>query len=130
MLQTFFNCIHDDIMKRIKTKPPNLFNQRPYLRLLVFVLYGLSEITFLSNRTYPLILQRFAKFLYEMRPQICPQFIFAWIQLLSHPKFMPQILNSLNQKTSSFFRNRQDDNYDELKRTIIIIMIIIVKTKK
>jgi len=92
MLRTFFNCIHQDILSRITNKPSNAFNQRPYLRLIVFVLFDLSEINFISDSIHGSVLLIFAQFLKEMEPQKCPQFIFSWMQLLSHSKFMPKIL--------------------------------------
>ena len=113
MMQTFFNCIQHDIMNRIKTKPANLFNQRPYLRLIVFVLFELSEITFMANYIYPSILRIFAKFLRAMRPQKCPQFIFAWMQLLSHSKFMPKILKITNQKDNNSMNNNLNEDEKE-----------------
>eukprot|EP00484_Ammonia_sp_Unknown_P002709 CAMPEP_0197057440 /NCGR_PEP_ID=MMETSP1384-20130603/97315_1 /TAXON_ID=29189 /ORGANISM="Ammonia sp." /LENGTH=436 /DNA_ID=CAMNT_0042491859 /DNA_START=63 /DNA_END=1373 /DNA_ORIENTATION=+ len=87
-------------MNRTK-KPANMFNQRPYLRLISFVLQELSEMHYVSNRMYPAVLLIFAQFLNDLRPQKCPQFIFAWIQLLSNSKFMPKILKSTNPTKNS-----------------------------
>ena len=96
MLRTFFDCVCRDVMNRIATKAPTAFNQRPYLRLIVFVLFEISEINFVNDSIHGSILLIFAKFLKEMEPQKCPQFIYSWMQLLSHSKFMPKILKKRN----------------------------------
>jgi len=107
VLKTLLNCIHEDIMNRVTTKPPSSFNQRPYLRLIVFLLFELSEITFFCQDLYPFILLIFGQFLNSLRPQTCPQFIFSWMQLLSHSKFMPKILKSTN------YEKYKEDDEDE-----------------
>jgi len=92
LLKAFFHCVHSDAMHRTTKKLVTLFNQRPYLRLIVFVLVELSDVTYASPSSYGHILWLFAQFLNDMRPQKCPHFTFSWVQLLSHSKFMPKIL--------------------------------------
>lgn len=67
------------------------FNQRPYFRLLSSLLVHISDPIF-GEKLESLFLSSFADVLVELRPQQCPGFAFAWLELLSHRLFLPKLI--------------------------------------
>ena len=67
------------------------FNQRPYFRLLSSLLVHMSDPVF-GEKLESLFLSAFADLLLELRPQLCPGFAFAWLELVSHRMFMPKLI--------------------------------------
>lgn len=74
------------------------FDQRPFLRLLTCILTDLHAVEQQIEPLYLALLTAFSNTLYTLQPTHFPGFTFAWLQLISHRLFMPQLLLAENQK--------------------------------
>ncbi|RCH97016.1 hypothetical protein CU098_002737, partial [Rhizopus stolonifer] len=75
-----------------------LFDQRPFLRLLASILTDLHLVEQHIQPLYLPLLTAFSDTLYTLQPSYFTGFTFAWLQLMSHRFFMPQLLMYDNQK--------------------------------
>lgn len=71
-----------------------VFNQRPYLRLFNNLLHDLNTPDPLLDSNNVEVLACFATHFRFLRPQRCPAFLFAWLELISHRMFMSKLLIS------------------------------------
>eukprot|EP00826_Nyctotherus_ovalis_P002427 TRINITY_DN10486_c0_g2_i7.p1 TRINITY_DN10486_c0_g2~~TRINITY_DN10486_c0_g2_i7.p1 ORF type:complete len:751 (-),score=276.66 TRINITY_DN10486_c0_g2_i7:17-2269(-) len=78
---------------------PLQFNQRPYYRFFIIILQSLKKPEF-KMLPHSEMLQFIAFALHELAPRQCPGFAFAWLDLVSHRNFMPDLL-----------RAKSDDKY-------------------
>ncbi|KAI9468493.1 MAG: CCR4-Not complex component, Not1-domain-containing protein [Benjaminiella poitrasii] len=74
------------------------FDQRPFLRLFTCILSDLHTVEQSIQPLYLPLLTAFSNTLYTLQPKHYTGFTFAWLQLISHRFFMPQLLLSENQK--------------------------------
>ncbi|KAI8332994.1 CCR4-Not complex component, Not1-domain-containing protein [Blakeslea trispora] len=82
----------------------SLFDQRPFLRLLTSILNDLHLMEQQLQKQYISLLSCFSDTLYTLQPSYFPGFVFAWLQLVSHRFFMPQLLMAENQKEWAMFQ--------------------------
>ncbi|OBZ87225.1 CCR4-NOT transcription complex subunit 1 [Choanephora cucurbitarum] len=82
----------------------SLFDQRPFLRLLTSILNDIHLMEQQLQKQYFLLLTCFNDTLYTLQPSYFPGFAFAWLQLISHRFFMPQLLLAENQKGWTMFQ--------------------------
>lgn len=68
-----------------------LFNQRPYYRFFVMILQSLSKAEY-QSQVMSELLQNIANAFHDVAPKSCPGFAFAWIDLIAHRTFLPNIL--------------------------------------
>jgi len=71
-----------------------IFNQRPYLRLFTNLLYDLNTPDPLLDSNNSEVLALLATHFRFLRPQRCPAFLLAWLELISHRMFMSKLLLS------------------------------------
>lgn len=79
------------------------FNSRPYFR----ILYGLYEELLPdedAGAESQEVLAVFTGALLSCRPQKSPGFAFSWLELASHRRFMPRLLNLPDQQGFAYFR--------------------------
>lgn len=76
------------------------FDQRPFLRLFTCLLSDLHSAEQHIQPLYIPLLTAFSNTLYTLQPTHYTGFTFAWLQLMSHRFFMPQLLLADNQKVS------------------------------
>lgn len=74
------------------------FDQRPFLRLFICLLSDLHTVEQHIQPLYISLLTAFSNTLYTLQPTHYTGFTFAWLQLVSHRFFMPQLLLAENQK--------------------------------
>ncbi|KAI8976852.1 CCR4-Not complex component, Not1-domain-containing protein [Pilobolus umbonatus] len=74
------------------------FDQRPFLRLFTSILSDLHSIAQFIQPIYMPLLFSLSTTLHTLQPNYYPAFTFAWIQLISHRFFMPQLLLADDQK--------------------------------
>ncbi|KAL7323175.1 CCR4-NOT core subunit cdc39, variant 5 [Mucor circinelloides] len=74
------------------------FDQRPFLRLFTCLLSDLHSAEEHIQSLYIPLLTAFSNTLYTLQPTHYTGFTFAWLQLMSHRFFMPQLLLAENQK--------------------------------
>ncbi|CEP14955.1 hypothetical protein [Parasitella parasitica] len=74
------------------------FDQRPFLRLFTTLLTDLHSAHQHIQPLYIPLLTAFSNTLYTLQPTHYTGFAFAWLQLVSHRFFMPQLLLTENQK--------------------------------
>lgn len=74
------------------------FDQRPFLRLFTCLLSDLHTVEQHIQPLYISLLTAFSNTLYTLQPTHYTGFTFAWLQLVSHRFFMPQLLLAENQK--------------------------------
>ncbi|KAI7898110.1 CCR4-Not complex component, Not1-domain-containing protein [Cokeromyces recurvatus] len=74
------------------------FDQRPFLRFFTSILSNLHTVEQSIQSLYLPLLIAFSNTLYTLQPKHYTGFTFAWLQLISHRFFMPQLLLSENQK--------------------------------
>ncbi|KAK4517846.1 aminopeptidase [Mucor velutinosus] len=74
------------------------FDQRPFLRLFTCLLSDLHSAEQHIQPLYIPLLTAFSNTLYTLQPTHYTGFTFAWLQLVSHRFFMPQLLLAENQK--------------------------------
>ncbi|KAF1807095.1 Not1 transcription factor [Mucor lusitanicus] len=74
------------------------FDQRPFLRLFTCLLSDLHSAEQHIQPLYIPLLTAFSNTLYTLQPTHYTGFTFAWLQLMSHRFFMPQLLLADNQK--------------------------------
>ncbi|CAO3623766.1 unnamed protein product [Mucor hiemalis] len=74
------------------------FDQRPFLRLFTSLLTDLHNAEQNIQSLYFPMLTAFSNTLYTLQPTHFTGFTFAWLQLISHRLFMPQLLLADNQK--------------------------------
>ena len=71
------------------------FNQRPYYRLLMSLNVGMKY----SDFNYSTLIQfafLMADAFHALNPSVCPGFAYAWLELISHNRFMPILLAQNN----------------------------------
>ena len=72
-----------------------VFDQRPYCRLLSNLMQDLGKVDSSGQEpspTYLPLLTVCGQILFELRPAVAPGFAFGWLDLLSSPHFMTQLL--------------------------------------
>lgn len=70
------------------------FNQRPFFKLILNLIYDVSRISYNFDSTTILTMYTvFAHLLHKLQPLSYPGFSFAWLELVSNKCFMPTILN-------------------------------------
>jgi CCR4-NOT transcription complex subunit 1 len=74
------------------------FNQRPFLRLFTCILSDLHAVEQNIQSIYVPLLTALSNTLYTLQPSHFTGFTFAWLQLISHRLFMPQLLLAENQQ--------------------------------
>jgi CCR4-NOT transcription complex subunit 1 len=74
------------------------FDQRPFLRLFTCILSDLHAVEQSIQSVYVPLLTALSNTLYTLQPSHFTGFTFAWLQLISHRLFMPQLLLAENQK--------------------------------
>lgn len=79
------------------------FNQRPYLRLFNNLLHDLNTPDPLLDSNNVEVLACFAQHFRFLRPQRCPAFLFAWLELIAHRMFMSKLLISKTAGCSVLF---------------------------
>lgn len=93
----FSNFMHAlaSSMKAEHSSRPLQFNQRPYYRFFIIILQSLKKPEF-KMLPHNEMLQYIALALHEVAPRHCPGFTFAWLDLVSHRNFMPDLLRLKN----------------------------------
>mmetsp|Transcript_5766 Transcript_5766/g.17008 ORF Transcript_5766/g.17008 Transcript_5766/m.17008 type:complete len:1878 (-) Transcript_5766:275-5908(-) len=74
------------------------FDQRPYFRLFLNLLQDLNVPDPVLDSSNARVLAAFATTLHAVQPAVAPGFAFAWLELVSHRMFMPNLLTAKNQK--------------------------------
>jgi CCR4-NOT transcription complex subunit 1 len=74
------------------------FDQRPYFRLFLNLLQDLNVPDPVLDSSNARVLAAFATMLHAVQPAVAPGFAFAWLELVSHRMFMPNLLTAKNQK--------------------------------
>lgn len=80
-----------------------LFDQRPFLRLFSTLFEELSVLiqsNSFPNHQYDLLVM-LTNTLVSLRPSFVPGFVFAWLQLVSHRRLMPLLLEYSDRKVCS-----------------------------
>jgi CCR4-NOT transcription complex subunit 1 len=77
------------------------FDQRPFLRLFTSLLTDMHTSEQDIQVLYLPMLTAFSNTLYTLQPTHFTGFTFAWLQLISHRLFMPQLLLAENQKVKN-----------------------------
>lgn len=94
------------------------FDQRPFLRLFTCLLSDLHSAEQHIQPLYIPLLTAFSNTLYTLQPTHYTGFTFAWLQLMSHRFFMPQLLLAENQKVSRHFACR-----GQMQRTLTTLCV-------
>jgi len=104
-LKLFLRVMRNCLIRAWKKNPDN-FNQRIYYRFLISILHtrktwdnaeGKKDTKGPDSHLQTLAL--FAQLYHDLRPERCPSFVFAWVELISHRNFMPQLLTLDKQLT-------------------------------
>lgn len=74
------------------------FDQRPFLRFFTCILSDLHAVEQNIQSVYIPLLTALSNTLYTLQPSHFTGFTFAWLQLISHRLFMPQLLLAENQQ--------------------------------
>lgn len=80
--------------------PGAAFDQRPYHRLLLNLVneLGPSEPKVEQSLVFVPLLNVYTQAFLAVSPLTCPGFAFAWMNIISHPNFMPHLLLSRERK--------------------------------
>lgn len=78
--------------------PAAVFDQRPYFRLLLSLLQDLNTPDRVLDSSNLQVLAAFASAFHVLQPSAAPGFAFAWLELISHRMFMPNLLLAKHQK--------------------------------
>lgn len=68
------------------------FDARPFYRLFSSILIELDSNEKVCEKSESEMLQVIARSLYSLRPSFAPGFVFAWLELVTHRKLMPKLL--------------------------------------
>lgn len=68
------------------------FDQRPYFRILLCLMQEMNKPNRMLDNSNPGVLMTLASAFHSLRPVGCPAFAFAWLELISHRSFMPNLL--------------------------------------
>ena len=95
----FSNFMHAlaNSIKAEHTNRPLQFNQRPYYRFFIIILQSLKKPEF-KMLPHSEMLQYITLTLHEVSPKHCSGFTFAWLDLVSHRNFMPDLLQLKNEE--------------------------------
>jgi CCR4-NOT transcription complex subunit 1 len=77
------------------------FNQKPFFRVLSNLLFDVHASD--ENVTFQ-VLTAFCQAFHMLRPAQVPAFGFAWLELVSHRKFMPKLLNTKQPKAAQMLQ--------------------------
>ncbi|CAM9404481.1 unnamed protein product [Chrysoparadoxa australica] len=98
VLSIFLRVLLNDYELHRHGVRPGPFDQRPYFRVLLCLLQDLNVPDRVLDNSNLQVLAAFASAFHALRPSVCPCFAFAWLDLISHRVFMPQLLLAKQQK--------------------------------
>ena len=102
LLSRILNAVARTLLEDHETKKTNKqpFDQRPYFRLLSSLAQdlGVPDVQQEPNPAMTPLLGAYSQVYLILQPSVVPGFAFAWLQLISHRCFMPQLLLLKSQK--------------------------------
>ena len=102
LLSRILNAVARTLLEDHETKKTNKlpFDQRPYFRLLSSLAQdlGVPDVQQEPNPAMTPLLGAYSQVYLILQPSVVPGFAFAWLQLISHRCFMPQLLLLKGQK--------------------------------
>lgn len=102
LLSRILNAVARTLLEDHETKKTNKqpFDQRPYFRLLSSLAQdlGVPDVQQEPNPSMTPLLGAYSQVYLILQPSVVPGFAFAWLQLISHRCFMPQLLLLKGQK--------------------------------
>ena len=102
LLSRILNAVARTLLEDHETKKTNKqpFDQRPYFRLLSSLAQdlGVPDVQQEPNPSMTPLLGAYSQVYLILQPSVVPGFSFAWLQLISHRCFMPQLLLLKGQK--------------------------------
>ena len=102
LLSRILNAVARTLLEDHETKKTNKqpFDQRPYFRLLSSLAQdlGVPDAQQEPNPAMTPLLGAYSQVYLILQPSVVPGFAFAWLQLISHRCFMPQLLLLKSQK--------------------------------
>jgi CCR4-NOT transcription complex subunit 1 len=102
LLSRILNAVARTLLEDHETKKTNKlpFDQRPYFRLLSSLAQdlGVPDVQQEPNQAMTPLLGAYSQVYLALQPSVVPGFAFAWLQLISHRCFMPQLLLLKGQK--------------------------------
>eukprot|EP01029_Cantina_marsupialis_P008743 TRINITY_DN2055_c1_g1_i1.p1 TRINITY_DN2055_c1_g1~~TRINITY_DN2055_c1_g1_i1.p1 ORF type:complete len:1894 (-),score=539.26 TRINITY_DN2055_c1_g1_i1:157-5838(-) len=94
LFSVLFDRVHSVFVKcyEIAERDNRVFDQRPFVKLLCMLINSINNLKCVNQQTKVEIFHNFSRLLISLRPQKYPSFLFGWMHLLSHHKFMPHLL--------------------------------------
>ncbi|WFC98612.1 CCR4-NOT core subunit cdc39 [Malassezia yamatoensis] len=91
------------VLAQAHEDPDTKFPQRPFFRLYSSLLHDLHAASNQLQSAYPSALLAIANSLNTLQPLFFPGFAFAWVSLVSHRLFLPELLTQKHPEGSAAF---------------------------